>query len=378
MQVKCTSCGASQNISQAQNCDFCGNLIELESAKNKYQSFLNGESGNLMSMAETAVDATNWEEALQYYNKVLEKDISNSDAWLGKGIAVVYTSKISDIKTNEAIAYWKNAIKYAENTDAMSKRVAKEINTVVIDFYPVIKNHFIKFIDLENSFDEFILSFSKIDIVQKFASEIDQDNIEIIEKGYDLCESSLIIMNSYTSKLNKMGQAVVDDYLKSTKGSFNLDAQMRANAERSNYWSRSSELGQKSTIIENAKGYYLEKLAKLDPNHAIILDRKVKEEVLKKKDEENKDRLKNKEVNKKEGCFIATAAMGNYEHPVVIDLRLFRDNWLLEKKWGVSFTSWYYTHGPKAAKIIEKSIVLKKLTFLLIVKPLQIITIKFR
>ena len=58
MQVKCTSCGASQNISQAQNCDFCGNLIELESAKNNYQTFLNGESGNLMSMAETAIEAT--------------------------------------------------------------------------------------------------------------------------------------------------------------------------------------------------------------------------------------------------------------------------------------------------------------------------------
>ena len=38
MQIKCTSCGASQNINQLQNCDFCGNLIELESAKKDFQS----------------------------------------------------------------------------------------------------------------------------------------------------------------------------------------------------------------------------------------------------------------------------------------------------------------------------------------------------
>ena len=78
------------------------------------------------------------------------------------------------------------------------------------------------------------------------------------------------------------------------------------------------------------------------------------------------------------GCFIATAAMGNHDHPVVMDLRLFRDNWLLKRDWGVNFTKWYYTHGPKAASIIEKSNALKKITFYAIVKPLQIITKKLK
>jgi hypothetical protein len=32
MQIKCTSCGASQNIAHAQNCDFCGNLLPNSSA----------------------------------------------------------------------------------------------------------------------------------------------------------------------------------------------------------------------------------------------------------------------------------------------------------------------------------------------------------
>lgn len=81
---------------------------------------------------------------------------------------------------------------------------------------------------------------------------------------------------------------------------------------------------------------------------------------------------------KKGGCFIATAAIGDYNHPVVMDLRLFRDNWLLKRDWGVQFTNWYYTHGPKAANIIEKSTFLRKLTFFAIVKPLQILTKKFK
>lgn len=82
--------------------------------------------------------------------------------------------------------------------------------------------------------------------------------------------------------------------------------------------------------------------------------------------------------NGKGGCFIATAAMGDYDHPVVVDLRMFRDNWLLKSEWGVNFTNWYYTHGPKAAVVIERSVVLKRLTFIFIVKPLQLLTKKLR
>jgi hypothetical protein len=80
----------------------------------------------------------------------------------------------------------------------------------------------------------------------------------------------------------------------------------------------------------------------------------------------------------KPGCFIATSTMGNYDHPVVIDLRMFRDQWLLKRNWGISFTKWYYLHGPKAAKAIDRSIILKKLSYIIIVKPLQLITKKLR
>ena len=70
------------------------------------------------------------------------------------------------------------------------------------------------------------------------------------------------------------------------------------------------------------------------------------------------------------GCFIATATMGSYDHPSVVELRLFRDNWILEKSWGETFVKWYYHYGAIAAKFIEKSVVLKKFSYLLIVKPL--------
>ncbi|MGG7037137.1 MAG: CFI-box-CTERM domain-containing protein, partial [Flavobacterium sp.] len=73
-------------------------------------------------------------------------------------------------------------------------------------------------------------------------------------------------------------------------------------------------------------------------------------------------------------CFIATATVGSYDHPEVMELRNFRDNWILEKKWGESFVKWYYHYGAKAAKVIEKSFVLKKISYFIIVKPLYILS----
>lgn len=78
------------------------------------------------------------------------------------------------------------------------------------------------------------------------------------------------------------------------------------------------------------------------------------------------------------GCFIATATMSNYDHPVVVELRQFRDNWLLKRNWGKKFTHWYYQKGPKAAKVIEKSNLLRLVSFYFIVKPLQLLTRKLK
>lgn len=73
-------------------------------------------------------------------------------------------------------------------------------------------------------------------------------------------------------------------------------------------------------------------------------------------------------------CFIATAALGSYDHRQVIELRHFRDQWILTKNWGAGFVKWYYHYGAIAAKFIEKSFTLRKLSYVLIVKPLLILS----
>ena len=78
----------------------------------------------------------------------------------------------------------------------------------------------------------------------------------------------------------------------------------------------------------------------------------------------------------KGGCFIATATMEDYNHPVVMQLREFRDQYLLERNWGKKFTKYYYKFGPYPAKVISKSNLLKKVSYVFIVKPLSFVVQK--
>lgn len=83
----------------------------------------------------------------------------------------------------------------------------------------------------------------------------------------------------------------------------------------------------------------------------------------------------NIEIEKPQGkCFIATATMGNFEHPIVQELRNFRDNWILKQKWGNYFVKNYYYYGEKFAEQIEHSSILKALCYYFIIKPLVLIS----
>jgi len=53
------------------------------------------------------------------------------------------------------------------------------------------------------------------------------------------------------------------------------------------------------------------------------------------------------------GCYIATMAYGDYEHPQVIELRNFRDNTLQSSFLGRSFIKFYYKYSPKLVELLR-------------------------
>lgn len=69
----------------------------------------------------------------------------------------------------------------------------------------------------------------------------------------------------------------------------------------------------------------------------------------------------NMRIESKSGatCFVASVAYDDPNHPDVMFLRYFRDNTLKNYQVGRMFISWYWRNGPKLAKFVERSNILR-------------------
>ena len=74
------------------------------------------------------------------------------------------------------------------------------------------------------------------------------------------------------------------------------------------------------------------------------------------------------------GCFIATAAYGDYDQPGVLLLRRFRDQWLLPNPVGEQFVRLYYRYSPPVARWVAQNGALRLLARVLLLPVLGVVT----
>ena len=67
----------------------------------------------------------------------------------------------------------------------------------------------------------------------------------------------------------------------------------------------------------------------------------------------NKNILKRNYSQSSGGCYIATMAYGDYNHPNVLELRNFRDNYLQKSIIGKMFIKFYYKYSPTAVELLK-------------------------
>lgn len=293
---------------------------------------------NTQILADSAFEAENYELAYSYYNRLLEDDLENAENWLKKGYCAAHLSKFDKMLDKELLMSIKTAKGLTTFDKEKTTKIANEISTIL--FNKILES--VKFIQ-----SEIDREFNAIQILPGTLHAV--HNLRKVS-------IQMKVWGNYSEKLFQYFKVM--DYI----------VRMNPNAI-------TCEKGYRSVNYTNTvSGHTGEHFYKLDGNspESVLL----RELFQFTKSELNRISPNNEVTNPKSssGCFIATATMGNYNHPVVYELRQFRDNWLLNKTWGQKFTEWYYKNSPKVAEVIKDSPILKTLTFILIVFPLYCIS----
>lgn len=331
LSVSCSCCGAKLDGFQGKEevkCDFCDNVTRIirpvsVNISEGMDSTKTDNFNNLIKIMEQSMIAENYKEAYDYCNKALEVDPSCGTLWENKAICCFWLRTDNDIIESQAkeITTYLNA---AKNNDPNSVTYGSTASNLAFNLYFAAWYRYTLVGPDVSDKNGKMVSFSWPALKKMTAY------ISMIELAFDMSPSELYLIDPIKelSNLNKT-RWIVDK-----KGELvNL-----------------IDINKLGTNPVKLRERLIIKMKKINPNYEAPA------------------------LGKKAACFIATAAMGSYDHPLVLELRLFRDNWILQQKWGKSFVNWYYTYGAIAAKYIDKSIVLKKLSYITIVKPLYYIS----
>ena len=325
-EARCPNCGGELQLPQDKatviKCMYCGGDIIVQDAIHRA-----AESNvlNWLLLAKTALDGGNYQEAFNYYTRVLEVDPQNYEAWFGKGEAAGWLSTLADFRMSEMLTDIENAIKNApeEIKGNLKNRSADSISSMSIAYYRLMREHLLKFIALENTWETYVDQCKILLQILEYAHKLSPRNRTIMENIIDIC-----------GDLTK-GVKYVDPYSSDVWG--NPHRHMKA------FITEQFEENLKTVINQ-----FVNKIQEIDSSYQppqII-----------------------KAGENKKACFIATAVMGNIDHPVIVLLREFRDTWLLQRYAGRIFVRYYYFCGPYIARFIKRSPLLKRLSYILVVR----------
>lgn len=414
--IVCSNCGAANSYDTNQSsikCDFCSNLINIPNEEKNRQSNGNSilnENSRIKFKPSISEPKESKTDSIPYIKENYRK-VRVDDGWIlhfENKPSKFYRDKISYdysngggelVITNKEITCFSEVFDWFTDIEFKKIRILNFNNNQINDYFSFETFENLKEISLKNN----ELNRSDFNFNSKFLDKINLSNNQITSINFNtlflpeltfseyLTEIIIDLSNNNITDFNDSNtQFIIDLLHKTSKVSLNISG---------NSFDSSVFKSKIKNFVSNIPpSFFVNKISAgpltslknypLKDNEIIskfgntvyatfhLIDEKGQStnyEIKCNNIDTFKQAFKlkyNSDLKPPSFCFIATATMGSYDHPEVMELRNFRDNWILEKKWGEGFVAWYYHYGSIAAKSIEKSFVLKKICYLLIVKPL--------
>jgi DNA-directed RNA polymerase subunit RPC12/RpoP len=328
--ANCPNCGAGIEIPDDGvkfTCPYCAQKIIIERDEPAPPPVppppvvIGPDIANLVDLAEMAETSSNHEEAHKYWSQVLERDPKNVMAWIGKGIAAGWQSTLAAPRIAETVTCLRKALALKIPSKELLQKAAVGGHGVAVGFYNLALQHHQQFQQSTTQYSSGVLDL--IGNAAQDAAHNKQMAIEFANRAIASLELSCTVWQ----ELDKTPQMALDiatmcQNLIATKA---LTPQALATYQ-----------GLQATVTAWGK------------QHDSQWDQKTK----------------------KSACFVATATMGDINHPTVLLLRAFRDECLTRSCTGRRFINAYYSHGPRLADCIRHNVFLRRVSYVLLVAPM--------
>jgi hypothetical protein len=301
---------------------YCGGNVVVREA---IQTASGGSVANWIKLANASRESGNHQEVVGYCNKVLEVDPRNYEAWLLKGEGAAWMSTLANCRLSEMLADVRNAIESAppELKEDVARRGGISILDCAVGFYNLARNHLTEYISVAKTWPDHVARCAVVLSALEAAHAYAPKSKEIIQSVINICISNVEGV-AYTGK----------------------------NSHGDNDYRVATVTPEYAELLREKIRVYTTTMRQIDPTFQPPVIQPAQHPLL-----------------LRPVCFVATATMGNENHPTVLLLREFRESWLQRTPVGRNFIKYYCILGPALAQIIERSRGLRLVSYFLLVKP---------
>jgi hypothetical protein len=131
LAAKCPDCGADLKIPEGSNsliCEYCGGNILVTDVLGTTSVMQ-----NCMMLAYSAMENKNYKDAYDHFNRAIEIDMKNPNAWFGKAVCEGMIGKVGENSFGQMIDMFESSFKYASEDKQANfrKNASAEIVKVI-------------------------------------------------------------------------------------------------------------------------------------------------------------------------------------------------------------------------------------------------------
>ncbi|MCF0258700.1 MAG: hypothetical protein HUJ54_02455 [Erysipelotrichaceae bacterium] len=363
-QLTCEMCGSTDLVKQdgVFVCQSCGCKYSLDEAKKMMVEGTVDVQGtvkvdnsasikNYYTIAEHAYESGNNKETENYCNKIIEIDPTDYKAWFLKGKAAGWQSTPANLRIEESVNCFKNAIDNApeDEKDKIKKECANEFKNLSAALISHACNRFVKS-PSEQTAQEIV---ADLKITNRYSF------ILLLKCGSDPEEFKKTIAKVvYKSAVQAWNETIYPYY---RKRGVSKDFLVNGGCVVLLIGSAINEYNDDQDVIQwykegiSISTCFLNVALKVYPNYTppareqlMSWCQKIKE--LDPNYEIPELSQPNTQSEQTGGCYVATAVYGSYDCPEVWTLRRYRDYILAETWYGRAFIRTYYAISPTLVK----------------------------